>query len=268
MNITRIAILGVAAVAAIGAAVLVRGILGGGTPEVQAEVPEPQFEIINVLVAAESVEPGRILDVDSVRWEEWPDTNVSNELITQDDYPDLEDFIGGAVSRAPLIAGEPITEMKIVRADSGSFMSATLGDGMRAVSIPISAESGAGGFILPNDRVDVILTRELGDEDEAAFQSDTILDDVRVLAIDQVIRQEDDQEYVVANTATLELSPWQSVLLAQAQATGELSLALRGLGDATVAGVSSLGQNSNVTVLRYGFERGGERNLIVGSGVQ
>jgi pilus assembly protein CpaB len=268
MNITRIAILGVAALAAGGAALLARGILGGGAPDVQAEVPEPQFEIIHVLVAAENVEPGRTLTVDSVRWEEWPDTNASDELITRDAYPEMKDFIEGAVSRAPLIGGEPITENKIVHADSGSFMSATLVDGMRAVSIPISAESGAGGFILPNDRVDVILTREMNDQDITVFESNTILDDVRVLAIDQVIRQEDDQEFVVANTATLELRPNQSVLLARAQAAGELSLALRGLGDATVSDRSSLGQGASVTVLRYGVSRSGERNIIVGSGIQ
>lgn len=268
MNMTRIAILGVAGVAAIAAALLVRGILGGGTPDVQAEVPEPEFEVIQVLVSTETIEPGRELSVESVRWEDWPNTSVSEDLITQDAHPDLEEFITGSVSRAPLMIGEPITENKIVHADSGSFMSATLVDGKRAVSIPISAESGAGGFILPNDRVDVILTREVGDEDVTFIQSDTILNDVRVLAIDQVIRQEDDQEYVVANTATLELGPVQSVLLAKAQATGELSLALRGLGDTTVSGGSSLGQDEDVTVLRYGVARTGERNIIAGSGVQ
>jgi pilus assembly protein CpaB len=147
-------------------------------------------------------------------------------------------------------------------------MAATLGDGKRAVSIPISAESGAGGFILPNDRVDVILTREVENETQRTFRSQTLLNDVRVLAIDQVLRQDDDQEYVVANTATLELSLGQSELLAQAQANGELSLALRGLGDDAIVSDGSLRQGGDVIVLRYGVARGGERNLIVGSGGQ
>jgi pilus assembly protein CpaB len=149
-------------------------------------------------------------------------------------------------------------------------MSAILPAGMRAVGTRISADTSAGGFILPNDRVDVILTRELADtpDGETVFQASTILMDVRVLAIDQVIRQEEEQEFVVARTATLETSPSQSELIAQAQATGVLSLALRSLGDESIAatgGASLLaGQGSGVTVLRYGIARGGERDLTTG----
>lgn len=268
MNIVRLGILGIAALAAGAVALLVRGVVGGGTADVQANVPNLQFEIAQVLVASQRVEPGRILTADSVRWAQWPDDEVGGELITRDVHPDLVEYIEGAVARAPLIAGEPITEDKIVRTDSASFMAATLGDGKRAVSIPISAESGAGGFILPNDRVDVILTYEAEDEIVTTFRSQTLLNDVRVLAIDQVLRQEDGQEYVVANTATLELSPNQSEILAQAQATGELSLALRGLGDEEVVSGAGLRQGGDVVVLRYGVTRGGEKNLIVGSGGQ
>lgn len=268
MNIVRIGVLGVAALAAGAVALLVRGIVGGGTSDVQANVPDLQFEIAQVLVASQRVEPGRILSVDSVRWAQWPDNGVEPGLITRDAHPDLAEFIEGTVSRAPLISGEPITEDKIVRTDSASFMAATLADGKRAVSIPISAESGAGGFILPNDRVDVILTYEMENEVETTFRSQTLLNDVRVLAIDQILRQDDGQEYVVANTATLELSLNQSELLAQAQATGELSLALRGLGDEATVSDGGLRQGGDVIVLRYGVARGGEKNLIVGSGGQ
>ena len=269
MNVMRIAILGVAAIAAGAAALLVRGLIGGGTPEVQANIPDP-IEVVEVLVASERIEPGRVLQSGSVRWEEWPDTSVAPELVTSDAYPDIDEFLEDAVARAPLIAGEPITEQKIARVGSGTFMAANLSPGMRAVSIPVSAESGAGGFILPNDRVDVILTRELAEtpEGEPVFQASTILTDVRVLAIDQVLRQEEDQEYVVARTATLETSPGQSELIAQAQASGILSLALRGLGDDAIAatgGSAGFGeQGGGVTVLRYGIARGGERNLTTG----
>lgn len=268
MNIVRFGILSIAALAAGAVALLVRGILGGGTSDVQANVPALQFEVADVLVAAERVEPGRVLTVNSVRWAQWPDNGLEPGLITRDAHPDLEEFIEGSVSRAPLIAGEPITQDKIVRTDSASFMAATLGEGKRAVSIPISVESGAGGFILPNDRVDVILTYEVQNEVERTFRSQTLLNDIRVLAIDQVLRQDDGQEYVVANTATLELSLSQSELLAQAQATGELSLALRGLGDDAVVSDGGLRQGGDVIVLRYGVVRGGEKNLIVGSGGQ
>lgn len=269
MNVMRIAILGVAAIAAGGAALLARGLLGGGTPEVQANIPDT-IEIVEVLVASDRIEPGRVLTAESVRWEEWPDSSVSPELVTSDANPDIEEFIVDAVARAPLLPGEPITEQKIARVGSGTFMAANLSPGMRAVSIPISEESGAGGFILPNDRVDVLLTRELADtpDGETVFHASTILTDVRVLAIDQVIRQEEEQEYVVARTATLETSPAQSEVIAQAQASGVLSLALRSLGDESVAqtgGASLLaGQGSGVTVLRYGIARGGERDLTTG----
>jgi pilus assembly protein CpaB len=268
MNVMRIAILGVAAIAAGAAAFLVRGLLGGGTSEVQANIPEP-IEVVQVLVASERIEPGRVLTQDSVRWEDWPESSAAPELITSDAHPDIEEFVKDAVARAPLIAGEPIAEQKLARVGSGTFMAANLKPGTRAVSIPVSVESGAGGFILPNDRVDVILTRELPEtpEGEAVFQASTILNDVRVLAIDQVLRQEEDQEYVVARTATLELAPPQSELIAQAQATGTLSLALRGLGDDSIiaTGGASLGSSgSDVTVLRYGVARGGERDLTVG----
>ncbi len=267
MNIVRIGVLGLAILAAGAVALLVRGIVGGGTADVQANVPDLEFEIAQVLVAAERIEPGRVITADAVRWSQWPDNGLEPGLITRDAHPDLEEFVEGSVSRAPMIAGEPVTEDKIVRTDSASFMAATLSDGKRAVSIPISAESGAGGFILPNDRVDVILTYEVEDEVETIFRSQTLLSDIRVLAIDQVLRQEDGQEYVVANTATLELSINQSELLAQAEATGELSLALRALGDDAVASSGSQ-QSGDVIVLRYGVARGGEKNLIVGSGGQ
>jgi pilus assembly protein CpaB len=269
MNVMRIAILGVAAIAAGGAALLVRGLLGGGTPEVQANIPD-FIEIVEVLVASERIEPGRILTAETVRWAEWPDNSVSPELVTSDANPDIEEFIVDAVARAPLLPGEPITEQKIARVGSGTFMAANLSPGMRAVSIPVSPESGAGGFILPNDRVDVLLTRELEDtpDGESVFQASTILMDVRVLAIDQVLRQEEEQEYVVARTATLETSPAQSELIAQAQATGVLSLALRSLGDESIGGTGGAsllaGQGSGVTVLRYGIARGGERDLTTG----
>jgi len=272
MNVMRIAILGIAAIAAGAAALLVRGLIGGGTPDVQANIPEA-VEVVDVLVAADRVEPGRVLTAAETRWEGWPVTVVSPELVTRDAHPEMEEFLVDAVARAPLLPGEPITEDKIARVGSGTFMAATLAPGQRAVSIPISEESGAGGFILPNDRVDVILTREIASEDETSnitrYFASTILMDVRVLAIDQVLRQEEDQSSVVARTATLELSPGQSELISQAQASGTLSLALRGLGDQSVgdtgAGMAAFGADggSSVTVLRYGIARGNEKNLAV-----
>ena len=258
MNYKRIAVLGVAALAAGIAALLVRGMLGGGTQGVQASLFPEKYVTVEILVAVEAIAPGRPLSEDAVRWQAWPESAVAAEFMTFDDYPEIAEAIDGAVVRAPLVAGEPITETKIVRAGNASFMAATITSGKRAIAIPISEELGAGGFVLPNDRVDVILTRQVEQGETAVFQSNTILQDVRVLAIDQVLRQEDDQQFVVASTVTLELSPFESVLIAQAQATGILSLALRALGDnAEVAdGVSSPFERpkiNEVTVIRDGI---------------
>lgn len=270
MNVTRIVVLAVAAIAAGAAAFLVRGILGGGTADVEASAPLPQIEVSDVLVASARIEPGRKIAAGDVRWDKWPSAAVSAGMVTQSANPDLATFVDGAVTRAPLLPGEPLTEEKIVRTDSAGFMAATIAPGRRAVSIPITAESGAGGFILPNDRVDVILTRNLGDEAVGEYGSDIILHDVRVLAINQMPRQpEDGQDALVGQTATLELSPAQAELIAQAQASGILSLALRGLGDMTIAGggggsIFGNDRAGTVTVLRYGITRGVESNLVTG----
>jgi hypothetical protein len=160
MNFTRIAILAVAAIAAGAAALLVRGMLGGGTPPVQASLPPPAATL-DILVAAKDIPPGRALDTASVRWESWPKNSVSNIFITRQAQPDINKAVAGVVVRSPLTTGQPITEASIVRAGATGFLAATITPGMRAVSIPISAATGAGGLILPNDRVDVVLTRDI-----------------------------------------------------------------------------------------------------------
>src|SRR5687768_5046812 len=229
---TRIAILAVAAIAAGGAALLVRGMLGGGTPQVAAQ---PVIATTEVLVAARPIEAGRALDAEAVRWAAWPTTALSDELITKEAHPDLEKVVEGTVSRAPLVEGEPLTETKYVRAENASFMAAMLTPGNRAISIPVTAETGAGGFILPNDRVDVILTRErpsmLNVGGAPEVETATILRDVRVLGIDQILKQEEDQQAVVAKTATIEVTPSEAEIVAHADALGTLSVALRALGD-------------------------------------
>jgi pilus assembly protein CpaB len=275
MNVMRIAILGVAAIAAGAAALLVRGMLGGGTPATQAAAP-PVAITTDVLVASRDVVPGHVLSVDLVRWDSWPKNAVSSTLITKDKQPDIAKAVEGAVVRSPLVAGQPITDASIVRAGSAGFMAATIKPGMRAVSVPVVAETSAGGFILPNDRVDVLLTRDLsaGTGGAKNIVSGTVLEDVRVLAVDQVAHQEKDQQTVVGKTATLELTPAQAELLAQSQQSGTLSLALRALGDSEgepvakgtlhrqplVGGGGNGGANSDrngVTVFRYGLPGSG-----------
>jgi pilus assembly protein CpaB len=276
MNVMRIAILGVAAIAAGAAALLVRGMLGTGTATTQAAAP-PVAITTDVLVASRDIVPGHVLSVDLVRWDSWPKSAVSSSLITKDKQPDISKAVAGAVVRAPLVAGQPITDASIVHAGATGFLAATMTPGMRAIGVTVTAQTSAGGFILPNDRVDVVLTRELpGAGSPKQYESATILRDVRVLAVDQTAHQEKDQQSVVAKTATVELTPVQAEIIAHAEQSGVLSLTLRALGDssgdpttgdtarprpAQVAG--SNGEKSAVVVFRYGIIGG---NSSAGSG--
>jgi pilus assembly protein CpaB len=255
MNTQRLVVLGLALVAAGGAAFLVRGMLGGGTPSVQAK-PAPAMS--EVLVANATLTPGQALSVDQVRWEKWPTATVDAAFITHEVVGSLDQAVKGTVVRAPILQGQPITSTSIVHGDASGFMAATLTEGMRAVSITISADSGAGGFILPNDRVDVILTRKPSGNSMRGFAK-TILSNLRVLAVDQTFRQEKDTRTVVGKTATVEVSPEQAETISAASISGQLSLSLRPLSDATVTtndgAVRKHHANDDgpVSVIRYGM---------------
>jgi pilus assembly protein CpaB len=257
MNRSRIIILAFAAMAAGAAALLARGFLGGGTEMGKAQ-PAASVATGGVLVASSNIEPGRPVTPDLVRWQAWPKATVDSTFLTEDVNPNPEQVVKGTVARTPIIAGEPLTNTKIVHSDAAGFMSATVSPGMRAVSIPITTESGAGGFILPNDRVDVILTVQVSEQPKA-FGAKAILHNVRVLAVDQTYTQDKDQKSVLAKTATLELSPQQVESVDAAAATGTVSLALRPLGDIGTADVQKNGnhnENQMVAVIRYGLVRG------------
>src|ERR1700731_3053505 len=158
MDRTRMIVLAVAAVAAGAVALLARSLLGGGTPPTVA-APGPRIVMSDVLVAAADLTPGSQLTPASVRWQEWPKSSVNSVFITRDSAPDVSKVVQGTVVRAPIMAGEPLPPTKFVHADSAGFLAAMLSPGMRAVSIAISVDTGAGGFILPNDKVDILCTQ-------------------------------------------------------------------------------------------------------------
>ena len=263
MNTQRILVLAGAFVAAIIVAFLVSHLLGGGgPPPVKAEPPPPpKVATSEVLVAAADLAPGMQLTDASVKWQEWPKSSVDSSFITHDANPDVDKVVAGAVVRAPLVSGEPLSTSKIVQhAEGAGFMAAMVTPGMRAVSIPVTTESGAGGFILPNDRVDVVATVQVSDSPRR-FRAHTILSNVRVLAMDQTFENKDEKT-VLAKTATLELSPVQAEMVERAQASGTLALSLRALGDGTAAtqSLASASQDNRITegvvsVIRYGIER-------------
>lgn len=256
MDRTRIIVLAVAAVAAGAVALLARTLLGGGTAPTAA-APQPQIVMSDVLVAASDLAPGSQLTPASVRWQEWPKTSIDPTFVTRAADPDPAKFTQGAVVRTHMVAGEPVTATKIAHSDTAGFLASQLTPGMRAVSILVSADTSAGGFVLPNDHVDVLCTMPV--PSAARFRTSTILKDVRVLAVDQTYDSKDSKT-VVGRTATLELSPDQVELVEHARAAGTLSLALRALGDKETASTDTKHAPANsageeINIIRYGVER-------------
>jgi len=273
MKPARIAVICIAAVSAIGLAFVVRamGSPSGEPAAVATAAPVPARPMAKVLVAARDLAPGQRLADADLEWKDWPVDEVNPAFITDGSVPvpapsaagaettdatattesavarvtrtatDIAtggakaDYFGSVV-REPILAGEPIISRKIVRAGDSGYMAAYLDPGMRAMAIGVSVESAAGGFILPGDRVDVIVTveREGGsaeDEGRAKFASRIVMQNVKVLAIDQSTRAGDDQQAVVGATATLEVAPNDAEILALAKAAGTLSLVLRSYAD-------------------------------------
>src|SRR6266581_4125392 len=230
MNTARIVVLTIALIAGGVAAYLASGI--GDKPPPTEQIT---LQTVDVLVAKSDIGLGQTVTAEALQWQTWPAATASASFIRRNDRPDATNQVAGSIARAPFIAGEPIREQKLVKADGSGFMAAILPTGMRAISTEISAETGAGGFILPNDRVDVILTRREKNPDNTNAQdlviSVIILTNIRVLAIDQAPKEKDGQNAVVGKTVTLELKPEQTVTLGAARQAGTLSLALRSIAD-------------------------------------
>ncbi|MGV9008302.1 Flp pilus assembly protein CpaB [Brevundimonas sp.] len=295
MKPAKIAVIAVAAVAAIGLAFVVRAMGSGGEPTaVATAAPVETRPMAQVLIAAKDLAPGQRLTEADLDWKEWAVEDVNPAFITDgsvpiptaaEPEPEAEtpkpegavasvtraatnlatggakaDYVGSVV-REPILAGEPIIARKIVRAGDSGYMAAYLEPGMRAMSIAIRVETSAGGFILPGDRVDVVLTREMNSESTEGgrnkFDSATVLQNLKVLAIDQATRLGDDAQTVVGATATLEVAPRDAEALALAVAEGELSLSLRSYADTNgpsgrTAAPARQSQSSAVRVYRGG----------------
>jgi pilus assembly protein CpaB len=251
MKKARVLILAVALSAALGAGLLAKR-MTGAAPEVRTV--ETTVGATEVLVAAKAIALGDTLQSGDMKWQKWPKEAAAGSYITRDRAGDATKEFSGAIARSPFLAGEPITAQKIVKPDSGGVMAAILPSGMRAISTPISEASSAGGFILPNDRVDVVLSRQERGGRGDANVTETVLRNVRVLAIGEAIEQKGDSKIAKGKTATLELTPRQTEILVSAQARGDLSLALRSLSDASPAADESepLKQSGAVKFLKYG----------------
>lgn len=254
MKAARIVVLAVA-VGAGGLAALL-----AGRQKIQAPPPKPVAELVTteVLIAKSDIGIGQAVTPGDLQWQTWPAAAASSYFIRKSNRPNAIHDIAGSIARAPFVTGEPIRESKLVKANGSGFMAAILPPGMRAVSTVISPETGAGGFILPNDHVDVILSRRDPNAAKSgggeSFISETVLRNIRVLAIDQAIEEKNGQKVVVGKTATLELSPHQAETLALSHQLGTLSLALRSMADghSSNAPEESGTRGSGIDTVRFG----------------
>lgn len=256
MKPMRLIILGTALTAGIGAAVMVASSKPPAPPKltiVQAPVATDA-----VLVASKALAVGDTIDNNDLNWQSWPKSAVPPKVIAKSTQPAAQNEYVGWWVRDPIGIGEPIYADRLIKPGSG-FMSAILPSGMRAVAINIDQQGSqtAGGFIHPNDHVDVIHTYK--DEDAARagvpdpMVSETILHNIRILAIGQNIQERNNEKVVVGSNATLELTPQQVETIVLAQRTGQLSLALRSLVDSKATGPEDPTQKSTaITIVRFG----------------
>ncbi|HLJ00536.1 MAG TPA: Flp pilus assembly protein CpaB [Bradyrhizobium sp.] len=250
MKSARIIVLGIALAAGAAAAWLASGSDNGKPASVE---PVAAVATVDVLVAKSEIGLGQTVKPEDFEWQTWPSAIASNSFIRRTNSPDAPTQMAGSIARVPFIAGEPIREQKLVKNPGSGFMAAILPSGARAISTEISPETGAGGFILPNDHVDVILSRREKHPENPSMPesvvSEVILPNVRVLAIDQAPKEKDGQTNLIGRTATLELKPGQAEMLARARQMGTLTLALRSIADARTADVK-IDDQSLVTVFR------------------
>jgi pilus assembly protein CpaB len=278
MSAVRILILVIAAIAAIAMAFVVRGAFSPRTaPSAAAAAPTPAAgPTVRVLVARRDLPTGARLSPADLGWQDWPAGGLSATFTTDGAPPQLKQTgaaaakdaaatasglfgdaaikaLEGAVVREPFVSGEPIVARKIVKTGEGNFMAIVLAPGMRAMSVGVTVDTAAGGFILPGDRVDLIVSQTNG---ENGILTETVLHNVKVLAIDQAAQPAKDAQTMVGAVATLEVSAADTELVAGAQtkakAGGALTLALRSYADAgaptTRGSAASSGPDAGETI--------------------
>lgn len=262
MSARQLIILAVAFVAAIGALFVIRG-MNQPRPE-----PESAEQIaINgqqVLVMTRDVPQGAALTASDMAWRLFPQESVTDQFVRQANTPEAQTQFAGAVTRRSFAAGEPVIAGSVVLPDGRGFLAAQLAPGYRATSIEIEPQSAAGGYIQPNDRVDVLVTiktRLEGDGAQEQVHTEVVLADVRVLALDDTVQTQatgDAPTRVTAAVAVLELSQNDSAVIASAQQRGDISLALRGV-EAETANMRVPSASPHAT----SGERGGGGGIVV-----
>jgi len=246
MNKKKVLLLG------LGLCLVIVLLFSGGEEKAPAVSAKAPVVIENkILVAKHRLPQGLFLKSDHVEWVSWPKNKVHAAYITKKES--LPDTFYKSVVRFPLTAGEPLTEEKIVHPGQRGFLAATLPSGMRAVSIKVKEDTGISGFVFPGDRVDVLLTQEIRNPDDEQrpmrYASETLLTNLRVLAVDQSFKTPNEANPNVAKTVTLEVSPEHAEVIAVAQDLGDLSLSLRSLSVETSEEAKRVLANSTNTVM-------------------
>jgi pilus assembly protein CpaB len=262
MPASRIVILGVAAAAAGGAGYVAKNMATAPEPQMVVQSPEqPAISLTEVLVVSQDLPTGSSIE-GQLSWQTWPREAVGAGFITREAEPDAIEKLKGSIVRLPMYRGEPLNRNKLI-GEGQSFMSSILPEGKRAVATQIAADTSAGGFILPNDYVDVIMTRrsDQAGQGGTGFTTETILKNIRVLAIDQTIQEDEEGRKVkVGETATLELTPQQAEIITVAQQMADrLTLALRSIKDVQEQPtdqadylVSGVGRRGTVRLIKSG----------------
>lgn len=262
MRASRIILLLVALVA--GGLAAYFFVMTTNTPPQQVVVEGPAQIIpeqkARILVARTPIGVGQRLSEDTIEWQDWPELAVRPEYITDSVAPDALTQMDGAIARFEFFPGEPIMQAKLVHSDQG-YLSAVLPKGMRAIPVQVSAASASGGYILPNDRVDVVLSRSA----DSGPLSETILENVKVLAIGTRLGEtgttgakanpEDPKSDVFAETiAVLELNPGQGETVINSTRLGTLSLVLRSIADYAETVETDKRNNANrpIRIVRFG----------------
>lgn len=263
MKKAQIAVLGVALAAGVAAYALMPT---QEPPKVEVARPAvaPVIQNDDVLVAASGLDYGTTLNETSVKWQPWPKSSPIVGVIRKSAEPNAVQDLKGWVVRGHFMADEPIRKDRLVKGPTAGLMSTLVAPGMRAIAINIdsSGATSAGGFVLPNDHVDILRTYRDEDAVKAgqpdAFITETLLRNVKVLAIGPNVQTENGKSVIVGSNATLELTPRQAELVTLAQRTGQLSLALRAMTDAIASAKPNDGSVDNsaddkaLTVVRFG----------------
>lgn len=262
MNKAQIAVLGVAILAGAGAFVIMSRPGPAPSPTRLPSVVTPIVPTMTdqVLVAKRDLPYGTALTDLDIEWLDWPKSTIPKGVITKGEAPHALEDLKGSFVRAPIAAAEPIRRERLVKGATPSMMSTLLTSGKRAIAIDVSINSTAGGFILPNDRVDILklyrdpeLTKDRGAD---VMASELVVSNVRVLAMGQTVETKNGEAVVTGATATLELDPRQAELVLLAQRSGTLALELRPLVDARSAdgngAAADTAGDGSLTIVRYG----------------